>query len=356
MNFYKCIGRTKLAFLWVAVLSLISGLFIFSNECKDGATEGILMCLGVLVPSLFPFFILSSFLAETEILDCLTPVLNPTSKLLLGLRGICLVPIILSVVGGYPVGARTVAALYGKGAINKNEAERLSLICCSAGPGFLVTFVGVSLLQSKESGIILLSSQIISVVILSILSRFFFGKAESAEENKLNKRQISVSEALVSSVNSAVKSAAGMCGFVIAFSVICNVLTEGFGADNTLGKIFVSLLEITTGVSLVSGEVSLELLSALTGFGGICVHLQIFRELKGIPYSKIRFYIFRLIQSGICLFSAKILLLIFPVTEDVFSTVSKPPELTFYSSIVGCVALIITSLIFILALRRKRLS
>lgn len=356
MNFYKCVSKTKAALIWVGVLSFISGLFIFSTECKDGATNGVLLCLGVLVPSLFPFFILSSFLAESEILDCLTPVLNPVAKLIMGTRGICLVPVILGVVGGYPVGARAISALYVKGSIDKKEADRLSCICCSAGPGFLVTFVGVSLLNSKEAGIILLSSQIISIAVLCVLSRFIFGKGETNNEKPLNKPKTSVCEALVSSVNTAVKSAAGMCGFVIAFSVICNVLTEGFGVSNALGKIFISTLEITTGVSMISGEVSLELLSALTGFGGICVHMQIFRELKGIEFSKVRFYIFRLIQSGISLVSAKLLLLVFPVTEEVFSTISKPPEVTFYSGIVGCVALVVTSVIFIIALRNKQLS
>lgn len=353
MNFYKCLTKTKAAAVWVAVLCGLSGLFIFSNECKDGAIDGILLCLGVLVPSLFPFFILSSFLAETGILDCLTPVLDPVAKILLGTRGVCLVPVILSLVGGYPVGARATAALYDKGSISKSEAKRLSCICCSAGPGFLVTFVGVSMLLSKDSGIILLSSLIISVITLCVLSRFIFGKSDTSEESTISKARLSVSEALVTSVNSAVKSAAGMCGFVIAFSVLCNVLTEGFGASNTIGKIFVSVLEITTGVSLVSGEVSLEIIAALTGFGGICVHMQIFRELKGIEFSKARFYIFRLVQGGVCLLTTKLLLLAFPVTEEVFSTVSKPPQLTFYSSIVGCIALVVTSAVFILALRRK---
>lgn len=354
MNFYKCLGRTKVALIWVAVLSALAGLFIFSNECKTGAVNGILLCLGVLVPSLFPFFILSAFLAETEILDYLTPVLKPVAKLLLGLRGVCLVPVILSIIGGYPVGAKATASLFSKGAINAKEAERLSYICCSAGPGFLVTFVGISTLYSKDSGIILLSAQIISVVLLCVLSRLILEKSDIDKEKPLKEGRLSVSEALVTSVNSAVKSAAGMCGFVIAFSVICNVLTVGFGASNTFGKIFASLLEITTGVSLVSGEVSLEILAALTGFGGICVHMQIFRELKGIEFSKVRFYIFRLIQGVLCLITAKLLLLAFPVTDDVFSTVSTPPELRFYSSIIGCIALVITSIIFILALKRKR--
>lgn len=353
MKIYKCLSKSKVCLIWVIVLSVLGILFIFSQECKNGAVNGILLCLSILVPSLFPFFILSSFLAESNMLDCIVPVFNPVGKFFLGARGICIIPLILSLLGGYPVGAKTIASLYHCKAISESEAKRLVPLCCWAGPGFLVTFVGVSMLLSKESGIILLSSQIISVTLLCLLSRVMYGKTDSDSILNVKKSGTSISEALVSSVNSAVKSTAGMCGFVIAFSVVCNVLTEGFGADNTLGKIFVSLLEITTGISLISGEVSLEVISLLAGFGGVCVHLQIFRELKGIPYSKARFYFFRFIASVLCFLSTKILIYIFPIKEAVFSTVSKAPKLTFYSGVAGSVALIFTSVVFILSLRKK---
>lgn len=352
---YKCFGKTKIAIIWTAVLGCFGVLFVFSEECKNGALNGILMCTDVLVPSLFPFFILASFIAESHIIDLVTPAFNPVSKILLGLRGVCFVPLLLSLVGGYPVGAKATATLYRNNSISKHEAERLAVICCFSGPGFLVTFVGMSLLFSKESGIILLLTQIISSVTLCVISRAVYGKAMDFSKISEPKKN-SVSEALVNSVNSAVKSTAGMCGFVIAFGVICNVLTEGFGADNIAGKVFVAILEITTGVNLLAGEVSLEVISALTAFGGFCVHLQIFRELKGVPYSKVQFYIFRLIQSAVCLLSTKLLLLAFPVTDAVFSTTAQKPELTLYSNIAGIIALLITSIVFIISIRNKRLS
>ena len=355
MKLYKCIGKSKILLIWTLVLLCFAGLFIFSEECKDGALNGILMCMGVLVPSLFPFFILASFLAESQILSLITPWLNPVSKILLGLRGICLTPVILALVGGYPVGAKAVKSLYKNGSISTEEAQRLSVICCFAGPGFLVTFVGSSLLFSKESGIILLSSQIISCILLCFVSRFVFGKAQNKCEVCFPKR-CSVSEALVNSVNSAVKSTAGMCGFVIAFSILCNILTEGCNANNIVGKFVVALLEITTGVNTLCTETSLELISALTAFGGVCVHFQIFMELKGIPFSKLRFYIFRFVQSAVCFFSTKLLLLAFPVTDMVFSTTASKPELSFYSGIAGTIALLITSALFIISVKNKRIS
>ena len=332
----------------------MAGLLIFPKECKNGALNGIVMCLEILVPSLFPFLVLSSFLSESQIIDILSPILNPIGKYIFKTRGICLVPVILALCGGYPVGARTISALYRKEEITKYEAERLSYICCSAGPGFLVSFIGISLLISKEAGIILLSSQIISIAVLLFASGFFTFIDIGSENKPTPKEKPLFCEALVDSVSSAVKSTAGMCGFVVLFSIICNVLTSVSEKDSTFGIILVSLLEITTGVSSVSGELSLEVISALTGFGGFCVHMQIFRELKGIKYSKIKFYIYRVIQTILCYICTKLLLIAFPVTDMVFSTVEKMPRLTFYSSITGTVALLITSSIFILSLRKRK--
>lgn len=355
MKFYKCLSKSKILLIWVMFLLSVAGLFVFSQECKDGAFQGIFMCLSVLIPSLFPFFVLSAFLSESNILDCLSPVLNPVAKLLLRARGICLLPCILALAGGYPVGAKSVASLKENRMIDEREAEKLSCVCAGAGPGFLVTFIGVSILNSKEAGIILLVSQIISVVALCILSGFIFGKTDYSDNcNKKNK--VCLSAAIVNSVNSAVKSTAGMCGFVVVFSIICNVLTEGFAVNGNFGKIFISTIEITTGLSLTGTGLSIEWISALTGFGGLCVHLQIFRELKNIKFSKVRFYFFRFVQSVLCFLTTKILLLIFPVTIKVFSTINEAPKLTFYSSVFGPLALLITCVIFIISIRQKHFS
>ena len=115
-----------------------------------------------------------------------------------------------------------------------------------------------------------------------------------------------------------------------------------------------SLLEITTGLTAKDSQLSLEIISLLAGFGGFCVHLQIFRELKGIEFSKTKFYIFRLIQSAVSLLSTKVLLLMFPISVSVFSSLSEKPKVVFYSNVFGCLVLILTSILFVLSLRKKR--
>ena len=306
------------------------------------------------MPSLFPFFILSSFIAESNLSEYLSLPFGKVFKLITGIERNGFVPVIMSIIGGYPVGAKTIAQMYRNSKLTKESAEKLSAVCCLAGPGFLVTFVGVSLMNSKEAGLILLSSQLISIFLLLIASRFLFTKnsTEEVRDNRICK-PVGFDELMVNSVNSSVKSSAGMCGFVILFSAVCEILASFPFMTGNLGAIVMSLLEITTGLTSKNSALSLEIISALAGFGGICVHMQIFRELKGIEFSKTKFYIFRFIQSAVSFVSAKILLLIFPVSVSVFSSLSEKPQVIFYSNITGCLILLLTSILFILSIRKK---
>ena len=63
--------------------------------------------------------------------------------------------------------------MYETKQISLNQARRMSLFCVGAGPAFLITAVGTVLLGNTKLGIILLVSQLISGLILGIISRFF---------------------------------------------------------------------------------------------------------------------------------------------------------------------------------------
>lgn len=339
---------------WVVILSALATLFIFSKECKEGCVNGILLCLGVLIPSLFPFFILSSLIAESNATAFLSQPFGRAFSFITGMSRNAIVPVIMSLVGGYPVGAKTVAQMYRSGKLSKDDTKKLSVVCCCSGPGFLITFIGISLLESKEAGLILLSSQITSIIALLLICPLIFGRNRKTEptDNILNK-SVSFSELLVNSVNTSVKSTAGMCGFVILFSTLCEVLKSFPFMHGNTAAIVMSLFEITTGLTAKDTSLSLEIISALAGFGGICVHLQIFRELKGIEFSKTKFYLFRFIQSAVSLAITKLLLLIFPVSVSVFSTLNDKPQVIFYSNVTGCLILVLTSVLFILSIRKK---
>lgn len=353
MKIFKCINKTKLIMVWTLVMLGISGLLIFPSQCKSGALGGIWLCINTLVPSLFAFMVLASLISKAEATEKLCHILSPVSQKLLRLSGTALAVIIISFLGGYPVGAKALAELWDSKRLSKRETELLPCICCCAGPGFLYTYVGMSLLGSKESGIILLVSQGVAFVAVCIISRFLLREASLSPPAFSSEAKNSFSIHFVEAVVSAVKATAVMCGFVIFFSVICEITTKCFANLPLVGYFLSAFLEVTNGVNLLKGNVSLDVLAFFTGFGGICVHMQIFNFLKNVEFSKVRFYIFRLLQGVLCLFVSKTLLIFFPVKEQVFSSLKGEPEFCFNTSLAGCCALLLCSVLFLISVNSK---
>ena len=104
--------------------------FIFSKECADGAFSGIEMCINVLIPSLFPFMAVSSFTVKSGISDFLGKPFGKIMKSVFGLSP-CFAPILLlSVTGGYPIGAKSCNELYKNGNAGTEECKRASMFMC----------------------------------------------------------------------------------------------------------------------------------------------------------------------------------------------------------------------------------
>jgi len=114
------------------------GLLLLILDAKTGlkgANEGITLCLYTVVPALFPFFVLSALLTSS---------LTGGKNRLFGLLGkLCRIPegseILLAtgLLGGYPVGAKSVAQAWEKGWLSQEDARRMLGFCSNAGPAFL---------------------------------------------------------------------------------------------------------------------------------------------------------------------------------------------------------------------------
>ena len=91
----------------------------------QGAADGLLYCAQVLIPSLFPFMVLSSFVVNSGISAALSRILSPVTVHLFRLPGSAGVTILLSMFCGYPVGARGVRSLLSQRLITQQQAARM---------------------------------------------------------------------------------------------------------------------------------------------------------------------------------------------------------------------------------------
>lgn len=245
------------------------GLLILNGPIAvAGAQAGLELCLKAVIPSLFPFFFFSNILV-LSLFGYDNTFLNGVGRLFslpIGASSL-LVPAFL---GGYPAGAQTVADLYKRNLLEKEEAERLLAFTNNAGPSFIFGMVAPAFTDYKAAWVIWFS-QILGALIVSVL--FHPRKTCYA---KTNASQITISEAM----SSAVTAIAKVCGWVILFRVFisfldCCVLQN---RSPELKVLSIGLLELSNGCALLrevpNESIRLILANTMVSWGGVCVTLQ----------------------------------------------------------------------------------
>ncbi|MCC8123623.1 MAG: hypothetical protein LIO58_08790 [Oscillospiraceae bacterium] len=139
-----CLGLVLLAFM--------VGLIGFPKECMAAVKDGLSLCLNVIIPSLFPFFVLSALLVDLGLAAYLGRALEGVMRPLFRVGGACASAGVLGVIGGYPVGAKTAIALYENKMCTRTETERLLAFCNNSGAAVIMGVVGAGSFGSSNVG------------------------------------------------------------------------------------------------------------------------------------------------------------------------------------------------------------
>ncbi len=293
-----------------------AALLAWPSLVRESVAQSALYCLSSLAPSLFPFMALTSLAARTRGGDVLGRLLAPVTRHVFRLPAPCGPAVLLGFLGGYPAGARCVSLLLEEGKITPAQGERMLLCCVNPGPAFVVTFLGCGLLGSPEQGWLLFGAVSLGGLLLGALTGL--GKPlPSRERPPLRAPRPGALAAAVGDASSAVVK---MCGCILLFSGFTALLrgsgllawaAEAVEASGLLPQegaaVCLSfLLEVTGGAGDAAQAGAGAPLYALgLGFGGLCVHLQVFAFFREFPGSRGKFFLFRLLHGlgafGLCL-------------------------------------------------------
>ena len=97
---YTNLIKNMILFSFIAFLCSI--IIILPQASASGVITGLRFCSEILVPSLFPFMVLSSLIVKTGISEKLGKVFSPAVKNIFHLPSCTAATIILSLIGGYP--------------------------------------------------------------------------------------------------------------------------------------------------------------------------------------------------------------------------------------------------------------
>ena len=323
-------------------------LFVFSEKFIIGINSGLVTCVKIIIPSVFPFLIASALTGCGKLPKMMKNFFEPITQILFRLPADTLPAIILGLLGGYLSGAKTTESLLKNGSINKPQAEKLNLFCVNAGIGFSVNAVGNAMLCSREAGRVLLASLCISSVLTGFAVKFI--PSDNSESKKIQFNPTpSFSDAVVNSVSSASYTMLTACGFAALFGGICSV-TDSYINNETVKTAITCLLEVTKGCVDLTGKTSLPVIACVCAFGGVCVHLQIFSISR---VNAFRFYLFRIIHSVSAFFVCKIILYFNPIESPVFLSFSQNVE-PFSFSPAAAISVVFLSFLLILDLDYNR--
>ena len=233
-------------------------------------TSGLRLCAVTVIPSLFPFLVLSELIVSGGIGRLL---LRPVSGLLAGLfrlppDGCC--AILLGMFCGFPVGARAAVSAYDAGRLTRDEAERV--ICASTNPSsaFLLNAVGVSLHGNRRYGSALLTVTLLSALLIGILLGRMpkkDGSSASPAKSTVAVPQKSGAQFFTDAIRSALTGMLTVCAYVVFFSAFCGTLTvlaDRLRLSEAVRAAVFCVFELSGGVSVASALGTPYLSAALT--------------------------------------------------------------------------------------------
>ena len=297
----------------IGIFSSVYLLFTMPNAVKNGVANGLELCVYTIIPSLFPFMVLSGFIIKSDVLSPVYKALSPITRLLLKQPDNAVAVVVMGLIGGFPIGAKMTAMLFENGRLTRNQAQRLCMFCVNGGPAFIITAVGVNMLGSNRAGVIMFASLCISSIILGIVSSFFDDKSEIKTTNKTYGQKPLL--ALSASVSDNINSILSICAWMVIFSALTECIRQIKFSENVYMTIS-AILEVTNGCSQIAGKMPLEIITAVIGFGGLCVHCQIYSLIKETGLKYIRFFTGRIINGGLSAVICHILLKFFPVESN----------------------------------------
>lgn len=287
-----------------STLLALAALVLCSAQAMESARYGLRLCAQMIVPSLLPFFILSSLLRQLGLPGVLGRLLAPVTARLFGVGGAGASAFLLGVTGGYPLGAATVAQLYRDGSLTRDEAERALAFCNNSGPAFLIGAAGTGIFHSASIGLLLYGVHVLAAVLVGML--FTPRRQRQFPVERTQIAVVSFAEALPEAVRSSVQTLLTVCGFVVTFSVVTGMLDAAgvfpalagalageFGLELHFTRaLLTGLLEIGTGLGAMQGLAAtpqnLALCAFLIGWGGVSVHCQTAAVLAGTTLKSAR--------------------------------------------------------------------
>ena len=346
----KLVGKAQYRdiLLGAGLLWATLALILWPEQAMEAMRDGIALCGNVILPSLFPFFVLSSLVVELGMSQYLGRLLEPVMAPLFRVNGSCATALALGFVGGYPVGARTAIQIYENGQCSRTEAERMLAFCNNSGPAFILGVVGAGVFGSGTVGLLLYLTHLLASLLVGVLFRFY--KPQEGPQTRRSRgpqfQAASFPKAFTQSIVGAMQSTLNICAFILFFTVFLRILAHAgilkllggllsallapLGMDQTWAeRLLTGLVEVSSGVSsLTEGAMSgrLSMAAFMLGWAGVSVHCQVLAFLGDSGLSVRTYVAGKLLHGALSALLANLIFRALPLSSPVSVYLAEQTE------------------------------
>ena len=265
-----------------------------SASCIPAASDALVQCITVIIPSLFPFLVLTEILNNTDLFTFIGNKAEKTGKLLFNVSGNAFSIIIISYICGFPATSKITSDFYRNGKISYSDALRLSAFTNNPGPLFMIGTIGVGFLGSARTGAELYLIQITASLITGLIMNHFVIKSH---EN-IYKVSVKISDTgrtldlITSAISNSVTAMLPITGTIVFFTFLSEAIIDSgvlfsflrlFSAEYSreyASGVIRCIFELTGGLTaiipLYSGsDFLIHVISLICGWSGLAIHIQV---------------------------------------------------------------------------------
>ncbi len=299
---------------------LTVGIFIIAlivNPVRymASASMGLKLFVISVLPALFPFFFFTRVLTALGAAHTLGASIKKPLKKLYNAPPVTGYIMVMSMLSGYPTGAKLVSECHSLQLLEYEDAKFASVFCSTSGPLFVLGTIGAVALADRLAGVVILISHYLAALINGLL---FKSKAAKHNPETISLQLSAQSDNLLHDcIYESIFAILLVGGYITIFSMIIDILLDigmqavfahllgCFGVSKELSiACFTSLIEITRGCFMIASLPLTRIgktvfLSGAISFGGLCIGLQSLAFLSKCNISPLRYFLAKTTQAAI---------------------------------------------------------
>jgi len=284
-------------------------LLSFPKDVIETINFSISLWIDNIIPSLFPFFIISELLINYGFINIINKLTKNITNKLFHLSGAASFVFITSMLTGFPSSAKYISDLLKRKIISIGEASHLLMFSHFPNPLFVTGTIGLLLLNNIKLGYLMLISIYIGNLALAFITR---PKTLISKEESIHIAPKRIVNVLIESIFSVFKTLILLLGIITVFLIISNIIKIIFNLNGFSYSIVGGIFEMTQGIKNISllnilPIYKILIITAFIAFGGLSIHMQTFSILDGFKIKYKRYFICRILHAIISCITSLIL-------------------------------------------------